>query len=122
MTITEARKEILQDVVGYYNLDNRSVDENEDCVYNGPGGRKCAAARWMDNPELAVEGDGLYNSIREVAFNNALLNDTAKLAGDSFMCMIQSLHDYACNWTNKGLSEKGKLEVLTIRKEYIDEE
>lgn len=119
MTITEAKKEakkeILQDVVDHYNLDNRSVDENEKCVYNGPDGRKCAAARWMDNLELVTEHAG-------VAENYECLNDTAKLAGIKFMSEIQGLHDNEKYWTNKGLSKAGEIKVLVIKKEYIDEE
>ena len=87
MTITEARKEILQDVVDHYNLDNRSVDEDEDCVYNGLDGRKCAAGRWMDNLELVTE----HASVTE---NYEYLNDTAKLAGIGFMSEIQDLKYY----------------------------
>lgn len=106
----ETRLLILNDVVSYYNLTNRSVDSYS-CLYNSPNGNHCAAARWMTNPELATEDEMIdYNR------NFNLLKPEAQLAGKSFMRKIQYLHDTRENWNVEGLSEKGQIEVDKIKK------
>ncbi|HEY8365050.1 MAG TPA: hypothetical protein VIK84_05710 [Haloplasmataceae bacterium] len=109
MTQTEAQILILNDVISHYNINNRSVSENNsrNCLYNGPDGKHCAAARWMIDPSQARE----YGSIIEEE-NFKLLKPEAKLAGERFMKAIQQLHDEVECWDEKGLTFIGITEVI----------
>src|SRR6478736_5075634 len=114
MTQKEAQLMILQDVVGHYNLSNRSTNGFR-CVYNSLDGKHCAAARWMTDPSKAIDGaiiypfdDSVNRDIKEKCFHNFnLLKPEAQLAGGEFMQKIQSLHDRAYNWGDTGLSMHG---------------
>lgn len=111
MTQKEARVVVLADIANHYNSTNRSAIDSL-CMYNGPDGNKCAAARWMNNPELAVEKRGIFRQLH-------LLNEIGLIAGAAFMVNIQKLHDNSLNWDEKGLSEHGKIIVSKIERIFI---
>lgn len=112
MTKKEAQLLILNDVINYYNLGNRSASQDRGCLYNGPDGKHCAAARWMTDPNEARE----TQLTRIDHFH--LLKPEAQLAGITFMRSIQDLHDYTGNWTESGLSSKGEKHVKHIKFKY----
>lgn len=112
MTQKEAQLLILNDVINYYNLGNRSAREDGGCLYNGPDGKHCAAARWMTDPSEANE------TTLNTSEHFDLLKPEAQLAGIPFMQSIQDLHDYTNNWTETGLSFVGEKYVRYIKIKY----
>jgi hypothetical protein len=115
MNQKEAQELILKDVISFYNSRNRSVTtnahDNNQCMYNGPDGKHCAAARWMTDPSKAIE----HRSVKHMM---NLLKPEAQLAGGFFMATIQDLHDCESNWDSKGLSDHGKIMVAEISRAF----
>lgn len=102
--------DVINDTVKYYSEDTsrRSVD-NKKCKYNGPDGKKCAFARFVDEeiaPEL--EGETAYNLIKK---GIKLKPEVAHITDELFWNEVQSIHDSDYNWDDTGLSFSGKNEV-----------
>lgn len=108
----------LEETAGFYNTDNRALNDTGDCVYistdKSPG---CAIGRHIpaelgkkldDAPFSGVSNDDIFNA----------LPYSLKELTKQFLTDIQELHDTAWNWNEEGLTETGKNRVLELKKEF----
>lgn len=118
-----SKVDVINDTVAFYSEDTsrRSfVGEgfHQRCKYNGPDGKKCAFARFVDGTvdeslEGKSAGDVIENGIK-------LKPEVAHIEDIPFWNGIQGLHDYGRFWDDKGLTEKGKKMVEQLLEEYKD--
>lgn len=116
--LDERRFAFLKETVQFYNSRNRSTTLRGTCLYKAtetsPG---CAIGRFLPN-------DGKFDLDRICGVKFAVsiggqLPAWMMEMGIEFLAAIQSLHDFKEYWTDTGLSEIGKVEVLDIISQFI---
>ena len=118
--ITARRKAFLEDIVGFYKLNNRAIIidnvEGPKCVYaptqTSPG---CAIGRCLPRESEALNYTGLIGSYLSEGRH---LPDWMREMGVSFLQDMQSLHDNCSCWNESGLSEEGKSRVEWYKTNY----
>lgn len=120
------RKQVLEDTIDYYSEDvnRRCKKSNSSQCYYSPKtiGKEgisegCAVGRLLSD-KLKEEIDENYPDGQSVSgIFNELPSEIQSL-GEDFLMSLQRLHDTNRFWTEKGLSELGKQEVLIIKQEY----
>lgn len=97
----------------------RSESRQRSCVYNGPGGRCCAFAVFVE-PELRgtlTEKTGAANNMR-VAKAPLLRKQVQHITNGAFWNLVQCLHDVTAYWSDQGLTQKGLEFAQHIKKEF----
>ena len=117
--------ELVDETVEYYTTNPRSLDTNRNnCVYAGPNGERCAAARLCD--ESASDFEKMDNNEvsewRHVTHLATLKPEYAHFTVEQ-IGFLQRLHDLRRNWLKPngeggtgGLSRSGFLYVEFIKK------
>ncbi len=124
----KTKHQIIDEIAAHYNLGNRSVQPSSDarpgfpplCLYNGPNGTHCAFAYMMINP---LDAEQLNSATaREILneFGESVLKEEFRGHQPDFYVDIQRLHDTSTNWTETGLSDKGKQYVDKLKTSWID--
>lgn len=116
--LQEKQLAFLEETAGFYNVNNRGLDDTGTCIYSptskSPG---CAIGRHLD-PVLSARLDkGTSTAVNnDVVFPElpSILKDLDR----SFLARVQDLHDTAWNWDEKGINACGKNRVLEIKKEF----
>lgn len=118
--------EIIEETANYYRLDNRSIEKidtygNNRCMYINGGGKRCAIGRiCQDDADLAeFEGQGVDWDITVGEKLLERLKDEYRGHGLEFYGDIQRLHDCHANWTDVGLSNRGKEEVERLKSKWL---
>ena len=116
----KTKKQIVLETIQFYGSDpanRRSVNKingTQTCLYNGPGGKHCAFARYV-KPELQPQlPEGESALIVLARMPSCLLPEVSHLSSDkAFWQSLQSFHDVNQHWDPvQGLSELGKAIVL----------
>ena len=111
--------QIIDHVVEYYKTNSRSINDNGDCVYNGPDGAMCGFAILCENPKELPEDDIAYNLVH---YGEVKLKPEFSGQSADFYCDIQSLHDCENYWikTPEGneLTESGIIRVNKLKETY----
>lgn len=120
---TKAEKlALLWETAAFYNLKNRAVRSDTDCVYYDPQTKNCCAIGRKLSPEHA-------RSLQEIADRDqdgSLPHVWDELPGDlqdygqHFLSTIQTLHDGEKYWTDEGLSEDGFARALNIARAVVE--
>ena len=126
----KTKKQIVLETIQFYGSDpanRRSVAEKPSfrCLYNGPGGKHCAFARYV-KPELQPqlpEGKRAFIVLNRMP--SCLLPEVSHLSSDkAFWQSLQNFHDVNQHWDPvQGLSELGKaivLKYLNLTQEDLD--
>lgn len=134
--LTEKRLGFLTDTIRYYSEDvnRRCTNGNGQCYYNPASVNKqeisegCAIGRHLPQ-ELKVKLDNWYGS--EGAIEDVYEDDDKESGispqdfpeslielGLKFLTDIQCLHDYDTHWEKRGLSDRGKEYVDSIKEKY----
>src|SRR6478752_2310817 len=100
--------EIIDEIAGHYNCENRSLN-GTDCMYNGPDGKMCAFAYMCTDPSILTEGENCDTLLRELGQN--ILKEEFQGHHSEFYHELQRLHDSDANWSFTGLSQEGKATV-----------
>jgi hypothetical protein len=114
MNIKERQLEVLNDTIKHYNSNNRSFNDDNQCVYyptkNSEG---CAVGRLVKDKALCKEMGSatIYSVFTRLPME---LQDLSL----PFLNDLQCLHDRKGNWIETGLSENG-LEALKHIKKRI---
>jgi hypothetical protein len=119
------RKEIIEDVIGHYNADNRSVSSGSDasglsdCLYVGPAGACCAFSRFVkpEHRSALIEDENASHQLE--CFGSAILRDDIDpdvKADPLFWNELQNLHDVSRYWDHEGLSPAGRSEADNLLK------
>lgn len=116
--LQEKQLAFLEETAGFYNTDNRGLDDAGTCIYSptskSPG---CAIGRHLD-PVLSARLDkGTSTAVNNIAVSENLPSFLTEL-NISFLARVQDLHDTAWNWGEKGINACGKNRVLEIKKEF----
>lgn len=119
--------EILNETIAFYNADvtKRSIDELDNCSYNGEHGNHCAIGRCMVDSlkEQGVKLKGNRAGIQNLAEINGLTIDEVfeeKYRGHEiyFWRSLQELHDEDDFWDNAGLNAQGEAYANEICKQF----
>ena len=89
------------------------------CVYNGPGGRCCAFAVFVET-ELRgtlTERTAASNNMR-FAKVPLLRKQLQHITNGVFWNLVQSLHDISAYWSAQGLAQEGLKFAQHIKKEF----
>lgn len=122
MDIKQKRLEFLNETVAYYSEDvTRRSKSMTYCYYDGKNaggctGEGCAIGRKL-TPEKRAYLDKEYPN-QSVSSVIDELPEYMQDMGVSFLRDIQGLHDNDSFWSEKGLTEGGKLLVESIKKKY----
>lgn len=109
------RQQLLNNTVNHFNSENRCVDkEGVGCRYRF-NNRGCAIGREISD-SLSEESD-LLRSSGVIKIYNKLPNRLKRMGLD-FLNEIQKLHDSGYFWSEKGLSNGGKIRLKRICKRF----
>ena len=107
--------ELIEETANYYNLNNRGFEEGIGCQYLTPNGKMCAVGRCILKKKLPDfqkkhDGESIYSIVEIYDTNDfkALLKVKYRNIPDELWDDLQSFHDNSANWTNTGLSPRGK--------------
>lgn len=115
--------EIVNETVAFYNADvtKRSIDEQDDCLYNGYDGNRCAIGRCMVDAlkEQGMELKGNRGGFQNLAIQNDLtldeiLEERYRGHEHDFWVKLQQLHDDSTFWDNAGLNADGEIFINEI--------
>lgn len=123
--------EIIRETADFYHLGNRGYSTTTlDCIYLDPETQnRCALGRCFDAPDVSlyelrgtIDYDGNIEQYKDGFFINveALLKDEYKGHDPAFWSDLQTLHDLENNWTNDGLSVKGKTKVYNLLNKWAE--
>lgn len=103
--------DVIEETVKYYSQDPnlRSVDHKGNCLYNGPDGKLCAFARYVENPKSLSEGLAVNDNI------HCLKDEYTHLDSIEFWDDLRNLHDLDGFWDHEGLSSVGLCEVNRLK-------
>lgn len=136
-TLQEKRLEFLNETVGFYTNNPRSITETGECIYS-PTSKSvgCAIGRHIEDKDLCKQLDNHRSgglAATEIFYTFDLLPEKLKALGKDFLQDVQDLHDCDVYWANTdlhsinfnlpssskvGLSVSGKEKYRTIVKFY----
>lgn len=135
LKLKQKRLALLEETINHYNLNNRCIS-NSGCFYSpkkaGLEGKTegCAIGRKVGK-KLAIKLDGVYvkqskNSTIGIEGGSsvtnpkifALLPKKLTSLGQSFLNLIQDLHDTSQSWDNKGITSAGMRKVSVIKQTF----
>jgi hypothetical protein len=128
----KTKREIIEETANFYHLGNRGYSAHTlDCVYLDFQTRnRCALGRCFDAPDETlydltgtVDRDGCIlmagkPSERWIDIETLLKKEYRGHSPD-FWNDLQSLHDGEKNWTNDGLSERGKQKIENLLNNWV---
>jgi hypothetical protein len=119
---------LLEDTAASYTLETRCIDFRGVCQYFVQGKKGCAIGRLIPDKELCRQLDkgivtatgGVSNTATRIDAPEvfALIPLELQEYGIEFLSILQGLHDYLPNWSDCGLSEKGKEYVNSIKNQF----
>lgn len=116
--LDERRFAFLKETVQFYNLGNRATTLRGTCLYKetetSPG---CAIGRFLPH-DGKFDLDKICGVKYAVSIGSQLPVWMMEM-GIEFLAAVQSVHDFNDHWTDTGLSEIGKKEVLEIIRRHI---
>ena len=122
--ITQKRKEVLGIVTKHFNSTNRSTEPAPflGCLYLSDNGSKCAVGMFIKD-EYINDKDWVMSHNDDGAKylldpSDEILIEEYRGLGVEFWTDMQSLHDEAAYWDEKGLTSEGEDMVAEIEKEY----
>lgn len=123
-TLQEKRLEFLNETVGFYTNNPRSVTENGICIYS-PSEKSvgCAIGRHIEDKELCYQLDHHRQGgtpATGIRYTFEFLPLKLKEFGKDFLRSVQSLHDNDHCWERKGLSKLGKEVYNKIINNYCE--
>lgn len=116
--------DVLNDTINHYNLNNRSLDNELNCIYLNKDGKSCAVGRYIDNVKEFIANneylnEGSFTELYQEYNITFLKKEVQHLDNEIFWTRLQLLHDDNFNWNETGLSEDGLYEVEDIKR-YIN--
>lgn len=109
--------EIIEETVKYYSEDVSRRAVNVLCEYLTDDGRMCAVGRCLYNVKQAMDEDVEDWSTHEEFFTPVWKKGYAGHEKE-FWVDLQNLHDVERYWNDKGLTDLGKNQLLTLKKQY----
>lgn len=119
-------RELLVSTVQFYTKFNRAIKDGA-CVYlNEDTNRCCAIGRYLVSDACIVYDNDEVNNLSNTAIDTIFDNDRLKKLAPKWMqdvnieylTNIQQLHDEDSNWTDIGISDRGKETVNNICFKY----
>ena len=119
--------ELVDNTVEYYTTNPRSLQfPDGPCVYEGPNGERCAAARLCDESATDLEAmDIVHDTSWNEVYHFATLKPEYAHFNNDQISALQCMHDTHENWLKpdgergtEGLSEIGKYAVEFIKSKY----
>lgn len=112
--------DVLNDTINHYNINNRSLDENGNCLYHNKNGESCAVGRYINNIKEFIANN---NNLNEGSFTELyqkynitfLKKEVQHLDNKLFWVKLQELHDDEFFWNETGLSEDGLYQLKQIK-------
>lgn len=111
--IKKRRLDLLNDTVEYYSIPGRRAVTRTGCSYLTEDGRMCAIGRIS---KVARESGDI--GFVTVIFEK--LEDDIKELGLEFLFRLQALHDNDVNWKEDGITDRGREEVLEIKRFFCE--
>lgn len=96
--------------------ENRSVDEDNFCMYRSEGGQRCAIGMYIPDEEYEVRMEDLTVSDSLIM---SVLPESVSRLGTLFLRSMQLLHDTKIYWTKTGLSKTGLYHLEYIKQLYL---
>jgi len=116
----KTKVEIIEETAAFYNLNNRAIDADNDCVYfDKYSQNRCAVGRCL-NPHVDI---GDYNSGYSadallLKFGYNILKPEYQITNPHFWLNLQMFHDNSLFWNEKGLTEEGLKRKNELIKQY----
>jgi hypothetical protein len=118
--------ELVDETVEYYTTNPRSITAYLRCVYAGPNGERCAAARLCDESASDFKWMDAYDLTDWSCVGHlATLKPEYSHFDNEQIRALQILHDISRNWLEpdsdrgtEGLSEEGKEYVEFIKSKF----
>lgn len=125
--MNKTKIQIIDETVEVYSVPgSRSIapekDEDGDtvCLYNGEGGKCCAFARVVQNPEVLEEGSNAHHLLDNDG-DKIIFKDGYGGHEKDFWYRIQRLHDLDGHWDESGgLTHEGRKYVQELKRKYAD--
>jgi hypothetical protein len=113
----KTKVEIIEETAAFYNSDNRGRDVYI-CQYF-IGGKMCAFGRCMIDPQKKrCEGFNPNKSVQDEWDLDSLLKEEYRGHNHVFWRKLQSFHDVAENWNDKGLTLYGEMAKEVLLKAF----
>ncbi len=113
---------LLEDIIKFFNSENRCTDNQDCCKYYFEGKEGCAIGRLIPDKELCKKldlGIGEYNTsgVSNIEVFK-LLPKELQYYEQEFLYRLQRLHDIKENWNSSGLTEKGQFITEDIKETF----
>lgn len=102
LIVPTTREQFLKDMIQHFNIENRGVDEDENCYYQ----KGCAIGRYLSK-SFAKRLDGCRSKSPVVCFVFDDLPPQLQALGKDFLREVQLLHDNPDFWNKDGISKYG---------------
>ena len=111
--------DVLNETITFYSEDvnRRSINDTDNCMYNGPDGKQCAIGRVCNDIPEKFE-DKLCDTIFDQLGFNILKPEYNHLKNYKFWLDLQAFHDDEDNWDEDGLSLIGYGHYEKLKNEY----
>ncbi len=124
----KSKRQIIKETAAFYNLGNRSMEEDGSCcVYIGQNGKRCAFSRCCEETEenlifLSNNNDRSVDGLEEDFGGTVnLLKEEYRGHSVSFWKDVQILHDDHIYWDEAGLSAKGEEKKIELLNRYSED-
>lgn len=129
MNEKEVMISVIHEVVREYTATNRCTDDTGKCCYENESGDHCAVGRFLSSEGLGLAQElerdedcsaftTLYSEYEARDKNYKLFKEGYNDLPTYFWTQIQNLHDNSRNWFDDGLSDKGKLALKMIQRDF----
>jgi len=122
--------EIIDDTVAFYGADpvgrrSLKLTETEEhdlvqnaCLYIGPGGKKCAFARFVKEEDLYELRQREGTCAGFVLESVTLEDKVSKIKNKMFWNSVQAIHDQSSHWDENGITDQGIEFVQELKDKY----
>ena len=108
--VQKTKVEIIEETANFYNLTNRAVADDGNCVYKTADGKMCAVGRCLMD-DFVIDSNAQY-SVCDLFNDNddddsIFLKEEYRGHSEDFWSGLQCFHDKNQFFTTEGLSEEG---------------